>query len=220
MQRICEFPGVFEHICQWTEKASTDFVYRDAYDGSILRGLDDEVPIFHDASKRKRLIPFSMCTDATTVGQNTKPISMTPVVAICLALPEYLRERFTLMYLVACFPKRAKDPIFLTPIAEMFQKYGPHGEGITIRGLRFYIVKAWRVDDLGGIAGGINAKQHGSYVGSCLQCKIRGVHCFSQNGDRGTIYYPGAVTFLPNTPEGRDIRRKFKETFKEFKGML
>ena len=115
-----------------------------------------------------RTFCFGTCTDGTTVGANTKPVPMTPVVSLCLSLQEDLREVFTLMYLAATFPKRAKDPIFLTPIADMFAELQPGGSGIDIdnNGKPWFAVKAWRVDDLGGIAGGIRSKQHGAYCGT------------------------------------------------------
>ena len=222
LRRIVKFPGVLEHLRTWATRTSPHGVYLDACDGSILRGED--CTAFDTPEKRKTCIPFSMCTDATTIGANTKPISMTPVVCLCLALPEHLREKFTLMYLAACFPKRAKDPVFLEPIADMFKRYGPGGESIEVApGVEFHVVKAWRVDDLGGIAGGINAKQHGAYAGACIQCEIAGVRCVKINGsgsgsNKGTMYYPGAVTYLPfNTTEGKRIRDKFKAEYTEIR---
>ena len=196
VQRILSLPGMLEAQLNWESRRSDRGTYADAVDGSILRGAGTANRLFADVAEedRRYCLCMAMCTDGCVVANNLTARSMSPVVCVTLTLPEYIRKRFSAMYLAGVLPEGAKDGVFLQPIADMFAKVAPGTAGIVVQGAPkpFHVYKAWRVDDLGGITAGINAKLHGSINGSCLQCMQQGVH----NSWLGTRYYMGAYTYL------------------------
>jgi hypothetical protein len=250
VQRMVRIPTLKAAILAQGTRCAPPGVYRDAVDGSVCQGTGESAPLFagQTADQRAHTLVLTLCTDATTVGNNVRPVSMTPITALVQSLPQWLRGRFTLMYLAGCLPKRAKDPVFLRPVADMLAELRPGGPGITVcqrpislfyicthahtvlttkqvDGETWWVVKGGRTDDLGGIAGGINAKQHGAYCGACLQCQIKGTRVrlgpatiTGADGKArvrgGAMYYPGAIRYVPHTEEGDTLRTEFKTAFR------
>ena len=154
--------------------------------------------------ERRRCFVFHQCTDATSVSH--MQASMTPCVHMCLSLPPHIRETLSAMYLGGVWPDKAKNPLFLGPVLEMFAALAPDGSGVDIEGTIYWAVFAWRVDDLRGIYGAICAKTAPAYNGACIQCVLPGnrVH------DLSTTVYIGAVSHMPL---GDPLRTAFKEVY-------
>lgn len=209
VQRILSLPGMLELQLNWQNRQSRAGIYRDAVDGSLLRGTEGRIFTGVADEDRKYCIGVNMCTDATqVVSSNTNPRSLTPVVCEALTLPGYIRKKFTAMYLAAVLPKGAKATIFLEPIAQMFASVAPGTEGIRVGEHTFWVVKCWRVDDMAGISAGIRSKRYPATNGACIQCKQQGIRSDAHE----TSYYMGAFSELD---VGHELRRSLADSYRK-----
>lgn len=204
VKRILTMPGLMEAQLSWEDRRSPAGTYRDAVDGSIMSGthlstIFAQVP----PEQRRFCLVMSVCTDATRVREQG---SMTPIVCQTLTLPEHVRKKFTSMYLAGVLPDGAKNSVYLEPVAEMFAAVAPGTEGINVNGTTFWVIKGWRVDDLGGIYEGVRAKKYPAINGACIQCKQQGVRSNAHH----TTYYMGAFSHLPLEHE---LRQKVADAY-------
>ena len=207
--RVLSLPGMLKYQLEWETRVAPAGTYRDAVDGSIIRG-EGNSRIFEQVldEDRKHCLCMSMCTDATTVRTSFSAPSMTPITCLPLTLPDHVRKRLTCIYLAAVLPEGAKNSIFLRPVAEMFAAVAPHTAGVLVGGHRFWVCKSWRVDDLAGISSGINAKQYPATNGACIQCKQQGVYSVAHH----TSYYMGSFA---NLPANHWLRIALAESYKK-----
>jgi hypothetical protein len=192
VQRMMSIDGLLESQLAWESRQAPPGTYKDAVDGSILRGTQGRIFADVAPADRKHCIGMAMCSDATIVARNRSAQSMTPIVCTVLTLPAAIRKVFTGMYLAAVLPKGAKAQIFLQPVVDMFAAVAPGTAGIAIGDYKFWVLKCWRVDDLGGISAGIRSKQQPAINGACIQCKQQGVYTLAHR----TSYYMGAYCLL------------------------
>ena len=213
VKRIMTMPGMLQAQQTWEDRRSPAGTYRDASDGSIMSGthlskIFEQVP----PEQRKNCIIMSMCTDATQVRDfgNKGGGSMTPVTCQVLTLPDNVRKKASAMYLAVVSPNGASDSVFLQPIADMFSAAAPGTEGIEVNGTTFWVIKGWRVDDLGGISQGIRAKKYPALNGACIQCRQQGCSSKAHN----TTIYMGAFAHLPLDPP-HELRLRLADAYKK-----
>ena len=161
----------------WTQRKSPAGIFSDTVDGSILggRGISKLFQGMSDDEKNHTM-GFSQCTDAVIVETGGGKESMTPVTAICQTLDESFRENFPAVYLAAVLPKGASSSVYLRPVAEMWASVAPGTDGVVLGdGTRWWALKLFRVEDLGGIQWGIASAKFPAANGACIQCQVTGI---------------------------------------------
>ena len=208
VRRMLSLPGMLEAQLTWETRKARAGVFRDAADGSIMCGthlsrIYEHVP----PEQRKNCIIMAQCSDGTTIRANKRG-ALTPVTAVVLTLPAYVRNKFTCMYLAGVFPDGATSQVYHQAVAEMFAEVAPGTAGLQFQGQTFWVIRAWGVDDLGGIDKPINGKKYPSINGFCMQCQQQGC----RSNAHGTTYYIGAFAHLEM---GHELREEVAVAYEE-----
>lgn len=188
-------PSILNLMLTWVDRTSIDpNVLNDACDGEILRDQNDH--LFADLGagvSRNSCFPFAICCDGTDI----KSKNIIPITLSCLALPPYLRDTFTGIYLGGILPMGSKcQSIFIEPLLQQFRDVAPGTGGMLIDGHRVWAVLAYRVDGLKEIYQAINGNTNPATNSTCIQCTQQAFRTCKKQ-----YIYPGAICTQPaNSP--------------------
>ena len=164
----------------------------------------------NDAARNVTLF-VALTADGTEIHKN---VSYTPVTLKVLNLQSTLRSRMSSIVLLAVLPPHIKNyNNLLRPVAHLIHRHRPGGGvPITLRHpvsgttIFLYVYLAYTVNDIRGVPGCTGGKHAPCIEGSCVRCKVRGLH--RQNR---TIVPASVRALAPQDP----LRSQWETEFKK-----